>query len=198
MDEAGLHYGYVDVQINREARTATITVRAPESVSEDTVEKVLDAGANWWPLQMARELDDAILDLTDELAIAFEEVVLVQDPDGQPTHRCKSCVTDRARIVGHEKEREDERLAPRILVLSAPEHRSHRHVDGELLAELTLQCLLRALTRLHLAAGELPFARVMSPWRALAGEHAAAPNKHAGHNFDTAVVHEIAPVSDQL
>ena len=63
IDEAGLHYGYVDVQCNREARTATITVRAPESVTGDTLEKVIAAGANWWPLQMARELDDAILTL---------------------------------------------------------------------------------------------------------------------------------------
>jgi benzoyl-CoA-dihydrodiol lyase len=62
-DEAGLHYGCVDVQCNREARTATITVRAPESITEDTLEKVVAAGANWWPLQMARELDDAILTL---------------------------------------------------------------------------------------------------------------------------------------
>ncbi len=63
IDDAGLHYGYVDVQCNREARTATITVRAPESVTGDTLEKVIAAGANWWPLQMARELDDAILTL---------------------------------------------------------------------------------------------------------------------------------------
>jgi benzoyl-CoA-dihydrodiol lyase len=63
VDAAGLHYEYVDVQCNREARTATLTVRAPESVTHDTVEKVLAAGASWWPLQMARELDDAILTL---------------------------------------------------------------------------------------------------------------------------------------
>jgi benzoyl-CoA-dihydrodiol lyase len=63
VDEAGLHFGFVDVLCDREARTATITVRAPESVSEDTLEKVIASGANWWPLQMARELDDAILTL---------------------------------------------------------------------------------------------------------------------------------------
>jgi benzoyl-CoA-dihydrodiol lyase len=63
VDESGLHYKFVDVQFNREARTATITVRAPESASENTIEKALNAGANWWPLQMARELDDAILTL---------------------------------------------------------------------------------------------------------------------------------------
>jgi len=65
-DEAGLHYRYVDVQMNREARTATITVRAPESMCEDSLEKALAAGANWWPLQVARELDDAILTLRVE------------------------------------------------------------------------------------------------------------------------------------
>ena len=62
-DDVGLHYKFVDVQFNREARTATITVRGPESATENTVDKVLAAGATWWPLQMARELDDAILTL---------------------------------------------------------------------------------------------------------------------------------------
>jgi benzoyl-CoA-dihydrodiol lyase len=62
-DAAGLHYEYVDVQCNREARTATLTIRAPESVPVGSLEKVLAAGASWWPLQMARELDDAILTL---------------------------------------------------------------------------------------------------------------------------------------
>ena len=67
-DEVGLHYEYVDVQLNRGVRMATITVRAPESAEEQTLEKALTAGANWWPLQMARELDDAILSLrTNEL-----------------------------------------------------------------------------------------------------------------------------------
>jgi benzoyl-CoA-dihydrodiol lyase len=63
IDEAGLHYEYVDVRYNREARTTTITVRAPEAVAEVTLENVTTAGANWWPLQMAREMDDAILTL---------------------------------------------------------------------------------------------------------------------------------------
>jgi len=51
------------VRYNREPRTATLTVRAPEAAVENTLEKALEAGANWWPLQMARELDDAILTL---------------------------------------------------------------------------------------------------------------------------------------
>jgi benzoyl-CoA-dihydrodiol lyase len=72
VDAAGRRYEYVDVQLNRAARTATITVRAPDSVAEDTLEKVMAAGSNWWPLQMARELDDAILSLrTSELDLGL-------------------------------------------------------------------------------------------------------------------------------
>lgn len=81
-DDAGLHYEYVDVQLNRATRTATITVRAPESPEEQTVEKALSAGANWWPLQMARELDDAILSLrTNELEIGLWALKTSGNPD---------------------------------------------------------------------------------------------------------------------
>jgi benzoyl-CoA-dihydrodiol lyase len=72
VDDAGLHYKYVDVALNRESRTATFTVSAPESVDEDSIEKVVAAGTGWWPLQMARELDDAILHLrTSELDLGL-------------------------------------------------------------------------------------------------------------------------------
>jgi benzoyl-CoA-dihydrodiol lyase len=62
-DDAGLHYEFVDAQFNRESRTVTITVRGPEIVAKSTIDQVVAAGASWWPLQMARELDDAILNL---------------------------------------------------------------------------------------------------------------------------------------
>ena len=81
-DASGLHYEYVDVAFNREARTATLTVRAPESVTGDTLESVLEAGAKWWPLQMARELDDAILTLrTSELDLGLWIVKTAGNPD---------------------------------------------------------------------------------------------------------------------
>jgi benzoyl-CoA-dihydrodiol lyase len=81
-DDAGPHYEYVHVQCNRSARTATITVRAPESVAEQTIKEALAAGANWWPLQMARELDDAILSLrTNELELGLWIVKTVGNPD---------------------------------------------------------------------------------------------------------------------
>ncbi len=63
VDTAGWHYEYVDVLSNHKARTATLTVRAPQAFTADTLEKALAAGASWWPLQMSRELDDAILTL---------------------------------------------------------------------------------------------------------------------------------------
>jgi benzoyl-CoA-dihydrodiol lyase len=63
IDDAGRHYEFVDAQVNRAARTVTLTVRAPETVIPSALNKVLTAGAAWWPLQMARELDDAILGL---------------------------------------------------------------------------------------------------------------------------------------
>ncbi|MGA8037944.1 MAG: 2,3-epoxybenzoyl-CoA dihydrolase [Candidatus Acidiferrales bacterium] len=67
IDQSVRHYKYVDVTFDRDARTATITLRGPEPIDAMTVESVHALGANWWPLQMARELDDAILGLrTDE------------------------------------------------------------------------------------------------------------------------------------
>lgn len=72
VDDAGLHYQFVDAQVNREARTVTLTVRAPENADVDTVQKAHAAGVKWWPLQMARELDDAILNLrTNELDLGL-------------------------------------------------------------------------------------------------------------------------------
>jgi benzoyl-CoA-dihydrodiol lyase len=72
IDDSGLHYTYVEVQCDRPERVATITVRAPEAAGDLTVEAALAAGAEWWPLQMARELDDAILSLrTNELQLGL-------------------------------------------------------------------------------------------------------------------------------
>ena len=81
-DEAGLHYEYVDVRYDRPARTATIVVRAPESTAPQNPEAALEAGARWWPLQMARELDDAILSLrTNELELGLWILKTAGNPD---------------------------------------------------------------------------------------------------------------------
>jgi benzoyl-CoA-dihydrodiol lyase len=68
IEDAGLRYRHVAVSIDRKARTAEITVRAPEAPEPQDVDGILAAGAGYWPLAMARELDDAILHLrTNEL-----------------------------------------------------------------------------------------------------------------------------------
>jgi len=76
MDANAIHYRYVDVVCDRAARTATVTVRGPEPGSgirdSGSVDAALALGAGWWPLQMARELDDAILNLrTNELELGL-------------------------------------------------------------------------------------------------------------------------------
>ncbi len=70
VDDTGYRYEHVDVQIDRNARNATITVSAPQLSQPDDLDAILALGASWWPLAMARELDDAILLLrTNELEI---------------------------------------------------------------------------------------------------------------------------------
>lgn len=70
VDEAGVHYATVDVQIDRAKRNATITAKAPTAALPQDIDAIVAAGAAWWPLQFARELDDAILHLrTNELDI---------------------------------------------------------------------------------------------------------------------------------
>jgi benzoyl-CoA-dihydrodiol lyase len=65
-----LSYRYVDIHIDRDKRLATWTVRAPQGEVPSELADIMAAGAAWWPLQMARELDDAILTMrTNELDI---------------------------------------------------------------------------------------------------------------------------------
>jgi benzoyl-CoA-dihydrodiol lyase len=61
IDDAGYHYSQVDVVFDRDARTAAITVRGPVGAQPETIDAIYAAGDSWWPLAMARELDDAIL-----------------------------------------------------------------------------------------------------------------------------------------
>ena len=110
IDSGGLHYRYVDVEFNRAARTATISVRGPDGAESGgseppprsrataslaeaegeggrtrptlSIEQAVAAGAGWWPLQMARELDDAILSLrTNELELGLWLFKATGDPE---------------------------------------------------------------------------------------------------------------------
>src|SRR5262249_35847092 len=54
---------YVSLEIVKDARTATLTVRAPEGKEPETPDELAKAGANAWAIRAFRELDDALLDL---------------------------------------------------------------------------------------------------------------------------------------
>jgi benzoyl-CoA-dihydrodiol lyase len=82
IDDAGYHYHHVEVTFDRGARTATLTVRAPEGNQPTTVEEIHAAGDQWWPLAMARELDDAILMLrVNELELGLLLLKTAGNPD---------------------------------------------------------------------------------------------------------------------
>jgi len=71
-DDNGIRYGLVSVDIDRTARIATISIPAPEQAPPADIDGMIAAGASFWPLQVARELDDAILHLRiNELEIAM-------------------------------------------------------------------------------------------------------------------------------
>jgi len=59
----GLAYDHVDVTIDRAKRMATFTVHAPASPVPHDIDAIVAQGAAWWPLAMARALDDATLTL---------------------------------------------------------------------------------------------------------------------------------------
>ena len=63
-------YSHVDVEIDRARGLATVTVRGPSQTAPVSIEAAHALGAKFWPLTVARELEDAILHLrTNEPAI---------------------------------------------------------------------------------------------------------------------------------
>ncbi len=56
-------YSTLNIEINRTAGTATINVQAPKEAPPADGDGIQEIGADFWPLRLARELDDAILHL---------------------------------------------------------------------------------------------------------------------------------------
>jgi benzoyl-CoA-dihydrodiol lyase len=76
-----LVYRHVSVDIDRARRVATFTVKAPAGTQPATIDAIEAQGADWYPLAMARELDDAILSMrTNELDIG----VWLMKTEGDP------------------------------------------------------------------------------------------------------------------
>ena len=56
-----IRYQHVSVEIDRKARTASFTISMPTEATAANLEDFEEAGADWYPLRLAQELDDAIL-----------------------------------------------------------------------------------------------------------------------------------------
>ncbi|MDO8419885.1 MAG: 2,3-epoxybenzoyl-CoA dihydrolase, partial [Rubrivivax sp.] len=70
IDGDALRYPNVTVEIARARRTATFTVKGPTGPQPTSIAGIEAAGATWYPLALARELEDAILSMrTNELEI---------------------------------------------------------------------------------------------------------------------------------
>jgi benzoyl-CoA-dihydrodiol lyase len=78
-----VRYGFVNVDIDRAARISTISIKAPEAPPPADIDGIIAQGPAFWPLQVARELDDAILHLRiNEL----ETAMLVFKSHGEAAH----------------------------------------------------------------------------------------------------------------
>ncbi len=76
-----LRYPNVTVEIDRAKRTASWTVKGPTGAQPTDIAGIEAAGAAWYPLQMARELEDAILQMrTNELDIGTWLIKTQGDP----------------------------------------------------------------------------------------------------------------------
>jgi len=92
IDERGYHYRWVEVEIARAERTTTITIKAPSAAeTPSTIDAILATGAAWWPLAMARELDDALLLLrTNELELGT--IVLKTRGEAEAVRACDAAL----------------------------------------------------------------------------------------------------------
>ena len=76
-------YSSVKVEIERDARRATLTIMGPGGQPPASVAGMVEEGAAFWPLRLARELDDAIL----HLRLNEPEIgVLIFKTQGEPAH----------------------------------------------------------------------------------------------------------------
>jgi benzoyl-CoA-dihydrodiol lyase len=76
-----VEYGLVSVEFKRDARLATITLRGPDAPPPMSADAMVGQGAAFWPLRLARELDDAILDIR---ANEFDVAAILFKSSGDP------------------------------------------------------------------------------------------------------------------
>jgi benzoyl-CoA-dihydrodiol lyase len=72
--DSGVEYSTVSVEVDREGRTATVTIKTNDAAMPTDADAALAQGSDFWALRMTRELDDAILHLR---ANELEEGVMI-------------------------------------------------------------------------------------------------------------------------
>ncbi len=77
----GVDYGSLAVEFDRVRRIATMTLRGPANPPPGSAEAMLALGAEFWPLKLARELDDAVLHIRLN---EFEVAAIVFKSSGDP------------------------------------------------------------------------------------------------------------------
>ena len=82
IEDKRVSYSHVEVELDRDRSIATVTVRGPGAAVPASVEAAHKLGSTFWPLTLARELEDAILHLrTNEAAINL--IVFKTEGDAQ-------------------------------------------------------------------------------------------------------------------
>ena len=64
IEENRITYDHVSVEYERQSGIVNLSIHAPDGNLPTDLESIQAAGANYWPLAMARELDDAIMHLS--------------------------------------------------------------------------------------------------------------------------------------
>ncbi len=77
----GVRYSTLAIELDRDAGKVSIVVKGPESDVPADAAAALGQGADFWPLRLCRELDDAILHLrANELTLGIWEIQSEGDP----------------------------------------------------------------------------------------------------------------------
>lgn len=58
-----VEYDDLTVGLDREGKVATLTLKGPSSAAPESLDAIMAQGADFWPLRLARQLDDALLHL---------------------------------------------------------------------------------------------------------------------------------------
>ena len=79
--ENAIAYSLVSVELDRGARIATINITGPDTAPPADIAAAEGLGDQFWPLRLARELDDALLEIRfNELEVAVVQFKSAGDP----------------------------------------------------------------------------------------------------------------------